>query len=179
MEHDELPRISIAFMRDWLYIRSKFAEAYVENTFKIAQANIRINGRDFDTLQPHEQDAEPFDETLDRQIWALASNRLQWHQKIAAQRRETPINLELTLQELFVENETLDAELNAEENDVSENLLDDPELNVDGQVVSQILAVTGELSQSLPSQQERSERSRLVEAEFKALKPWILRYAPI
>ncbi|KAJ7856380.1 hypothetical protein B0H14DRAFT_718137 [Mycena olivaceomarginata] len=53
-------------------------EQYVDQWSTIAQANIRINGRDFDSLQPHEQDAEPFDEALDRKIWALASSRLEW-----------------------------------------------------------------------------------------------------
>ncbi|KAJ7212268.1 hypothetical protein GGX14DRAFT_497875 [Mycena pura] len=201
MDHDEqLPRISLESMRVWLRIKSDFAREveaqangyakqhnlppqrriqflesaknYVEETFAIAQANIRINGRDFDSLQPHEQDAEPFDEALDRNIWALAGHRLEWHQKIATERREKPLKFEKTLKDLFKEHEALDAELNAEQPSLVD--LEDPkgsELNVDSTVADRILAVTGELSQSIPTQQERSERSRVVEAEIKALRP--------
>ncbi|KAJ7099553.1 hypothetical protein B0H15DRAFT_552193 [Mycena belliarum] len=199
--HDELPRISVGSMRVWLRIKSEFtravetkvdeyaaqnrlpeerrnamhreAQQYAEETFKRAQHNIRINGRDFDSLQPHEQDAEPFDEALDRRIWALASNRLEWHRKIAAERREAPIDMERTFQKLCDEHQTLDAELDELESD-GEDMSEDPDPApdlVDGELLGQILAVTGELSQTIPSQQERSERSRAVEAEFKALKP--------
>ncbi|KAJ7125140.1 hypothetical protein C8R44DRAFT_782415 [Mycena epipterygia] len=198
MDTHELPRISIGTMRVWLRIKSGFAKAvedkvdqhakehnlsadrrnamlvnaqqYVEKTFEIAQHNIRINGRDFDELQPHEQDAEPFDEALDRQIWALASNRLQLQTIIATERRNKPLEYESAHKELLREHEALDAELTATDSDIEEDA-DDSELDVDGEVFGQISAVTGELSQTIPSQQERSERSRLVEAEYKALKP--------
>ncbi|KAJ7686540.1 hypothetical protein B0H17DRAFT_985106 [Mycena rosella] len=197
--HDELPRISVGSMRVWLRIKSEFTRAvhakvdayaaqnslppdrrdamrraaheYAEATFGIAQHNIRINGRDFDSLQPHEQDAEPFDEALDRQIWALASNRLQWHTKIAEERRGTPVVLESTFHTLLHQHETLDAELAAQESDLEEPI-EGPEPDIiDADLLGQILAVTGELTQSIPSQRERSERSRAVEAEYKALKP--------
>ncbi|KAJ7935480.1 hypothetical protein B0H13DRAFT_2649624 [Mycena leptocephala] len=150
----------------------KSSQQYVEETFTIAQANIRINGRDYDSLQPHEQDAEPFDEALDRKIWALAGSRLEWHRKIAIERREKPLALENTLQELVKEHETLDTELETAQLSLPDMEDDEsPELDVDDAVMGQIFAVTGELTQSLPSQRERSERSRAVEAEYKALKP--------
>ncbi|KAJ6611274.1 hypothetical protein B0H10DRAFT_1809862 [Mycena sp. CBHHK59/15] len=197
--HEELPRISISSMHIWLRIKSEFTKAietkvdeyarqnslpanrrnamlrnsqqYIENTFKIAQHNIRINGRDFDSLNLTNK---PFDEALDRRIWSLASNRLQWHRKIAETRRETPIAHERMLQDLFREHENLDLDLSTTDSDPEENS-DSVDVNVDGElmrdVFGQISAVTGELSQTIPTQQERSERSRVVEAEYKALKP--------
>ncbi|KAF7346151.1 hypothetical protein MSAN_01841900 [Mycena sanguinolenta] len=200
MDHDELPRISLPNMRVWLRIKADFArevqnkvdeyakrrnlparrkeemlqqsQQYVDQWSTIAQANIRINGRDFDSLQPHEQDAEPFDEALDRKIWALAGSRLEWHRKIALERRNKPLSLEHTLQELVKEHETLDADWDMEEPSLADVEDDDGlQVNVDDAVMGQIFAVTGELTQSLPTQRERSERSRDVEAEFKALKP--------
>ncbi|KAJ6508968.1 hypothetical protein C8R45DRAFT_969446 [Mycena sanguinolenta] len=200
MDHDELPRISLPNMRVWLRIKADFAreirnkvdeyakhrnlsarrkeemlqqsQQYVDQWSTIAQANIRINGRDFDSLQPHEQDAEPFDEALDRKIWALAGSRLEWHRKIALERRNKPLSLEHTLQELVKEHETLDADWDMEEASLPDVDDDDGlQVNVDDAVMGQIFAVTGELTQSLPTQRERSERSREVEAEFKALKP--------
>ncbi|KAJ7223958.1 hypothetical protein C8J57DRAFT_1391069 [Mycena rebaudengoi] len=196
--HEEVPRIAIPSMQVWLGIKSRYtstvevevekyarqnklsadhnallleARALAEKTFEIAQHNIRINGRDFDSLQPHEQDAEPFDEALDRQIWSLASTRLQWHRKIAEQRRDTPVAFERSLQDLFSEHEKLDLEdLDSPDSDVEMNS-SASEIDVDGEVFGQITAATSELRQTIPSQHERSERSRNVEAEFKALKP--------
>ncbi|KAJ7645513.1 hypothetical protein DFH06DRAFT_1300954 [Mycena polygramma] len=198
MDHD-VPRISISSMRVWLRIKSEFtrevqkkvdlhskqhnfsprrrddmlkgAQQYVDETFKVAQSNIRINGRDYESLQAHEQDAEPFDEALDRKIWALASSRLEWHRKIAIERREKPLILEDTLHELVKEHETLDVELEEEPPLPDAEVDDSPRLEVDQSVIGQIFAVAGELSQTLPNQRERSERSKAVEAEFKALKP--------
>ncbi|KAJ7366704.1 hypothetical protein DFH08DRAFT_835209 [Mycena albidolilacea] len=197
MDHDELPRISLPSMRVWLRIKADFAQQvhakaeqhakylpparreqllqaaqqYVDQWSTIAQANIRINGRDFDSLQPHEQDAEPFDEALDRKIWALAGSRLEWHRKIAQERREKPISLEHTLQELVKEHESLDADLDMEEPSLPDEDDDGLQVDVDDAVMGQIFAVAGELAQILPTQRERSERSRAVEAEYKALKP--------
>ncbi|KAJ7772098.1 hypothetical protein DFH07DRAFT_803703 [Mycena maculata] len=195
----EVPRISIPSMRVWLRIKSQFAreieakiqkfakernlpearkdemlkagEGFVEETFKICQHNIRINGRDFDSLQPHEQDAEPFDEALDRRVWSLADNRLKWHVKIASERRETPLVIEEKLQKLSSQYDVLETEPIATPTDSDEDMSDGPELDLDGQVFGEIQAVAGELGQSIPSQQERSERSRAVEAEYKGLRP--------
>ncbi|KAJ7287306.1 hypothetical protein C8J57DRAFT_582209 [Mycena rebaudengoi] len=197
-DHDhELPRISIPSMQVWLGVKSQYgkameaevekyarennlstaqrnatleeARALCEKTFEIAQHNIRVNGRDFDSLQSHEQDAEPFDEALDRQIWSLASTRLQWHRKIAELRRETPVAVERSLQELFTDYEKLDREeLDASDSDLEENS-EGSEINVDGEVFGQITAATSELRQTIPSQHERSERSRTVEPSLKRL----------
>ncbi|KAJ7899553.1 hypothetical protein B0H14DRAFT_2673660, partial [Mycena olivaceomarginata] len=185
MDHEH-PRISLPNMRVWLRIKADFArevthkvdeyakqhnlspprrdellrqsQQYVDQWSTIAQANIRINGRDFDSLQPHEQDAEPFDEALDRKIWALASSRLEWHRKIAIERREKPISLEHTLQKLVKEHESLDADANADIESDEPSLLDDEDLrvDVDVEVMGQISAVTGKLTQSLSTQRERS-----------------------
>ncbi|KAF7365370.1 hypothetical protein MVEN_00409300 [Mycena venus] len=199
-DHDELPRISVPSMRVWLRIKAEYAkqaqdrideyvkhrklpshrrdellresQQYVDKVFAISQSNIRINGRDFDSLQPHEQDAEPFDEALDRKIWALAGSRLEWHRRIALERREKPPALENTLQELVKEHESLDVDLDAEEPSLPD-MEDDESLqfDVDDSVKSHIFAITNELTQNLPNQRERSEQSRAVEAEYKALKP--------
>ncbi|KAJ7794499.1 hypothetical protein B0H14DRAFT_2923002 [Mycena olivaceomarginata] len=200
MDHEH-PRISLPNMRVWLRIKADFArevthkvdeyakqhnlspprrdellhqsQQYVDQWSTIAQANIRINGRgDFDSLQPHEQDAEPFDEALDRKIWALASSRLEWHRKIAIERRDKPISLEHTLQKLAKEHESLDANANADIESDEPSLLDDEDLRVDvDALVLHTWSFSTHLPQSLSTQRERSERSRAVEAEYKALNP--------
>ncbi|KAJ7647736.1 hypothetical protein FB45DRAFT_894295 [Roridomyces roridus] len=196
MDTQQLPRIEIPSMRVWLRLKSDFAQKtrdtllqdakrrnlseaqtavmlnhgqeFVDRTFTIAQHNIRINGRDYDTLQLHEQDAEPFDEVLDRRVWALADSRLKLHSQIAGQRRETPSELAKDLQPLLDEWGGLDAEdVTPDEDDDMDS---EPQFPLDGEVVAQLHAVVGELGQGIPGQHARSERSRAVEAEYKALK---------
>jgi hypothetical protein len=129
---------------------------------------------------------------------------LEWHRKIAIERREKPISLEHTLQKLVKEHESLDADANADVESDEPSLLDDEDLRVDvdgelyrtraslnsfGQLrlwaryppslgnsprsalVLHTWSFSTHLPQSLSTQRERSERSRAVEAEYKALNP--------
>ncbi|KAJ7069923.1 hypothetical protein C8F01DRAFT_1048962 [Mycena amicta] len=146
---------------------------YTNEIFRIAQANIRVNGRDYDSLQPHEQDAEPFDEALDRQIWALAGTRLEWFHKIASERREKPTQIAAALAADLKEQAVLEEQCMAQLPSFAEDEDMDPSpiLHIDDSVTREILAVSRELTQTIPAQQERAERARRVEAEIKALRP--------
>jgi hypothetical protein len=42
---------------------------------------------------------EPFDEALDRHIWSLSDQRLQWDRTIADKRRNTPVQIEKQLKD--------------------------------------------------------------------------------
>ncbi|KAF7314172.1 hypothetical protein MKEN_00889400 [Mycena kentingensis (nom. inval.)] len=195
---DDTPRISIDTMRAWIRIKQTIqheieqqtrsyatqnnlqpdsllisAQQFTEQLFKIAQANIRVNGRDYDSLQPHEQDAEPFDEALDRQIWAIAGTRLEWHTKLGTERRDIPPQIADRLQAGFRKEQERDE---AWEEGIAEGMDEDdggdgPMLDLDKSVTREILAVAGELAQTLPAQHERAQRSERVEAEIKALRP--------
>lgn len=46
-------------------------------------------------------DVEPFDEALDRHIWSLADNRLNWHTNIAAARRTKPMAISSAIRDSF------------------------------------------------------------------------------
>ncbi len=46
-------------------------------------------------------DVEPFDEALDRHIWSLADNRLNWHTNIAAARRTKPTAISTVIRDVF------------------------------------------------------------------------------
>ncbi|KAJ7855881.1 hypothetical protein B0H14DRAFT_2753708 [Mycena olivaceomarginata] len=197
MDHDELPRISLPSMRVWLRIKADFAQQvharaeqhakylpparreqllkaaqqYVDQWSTIARPIFASTGATLTPSNRTSKTRKPFDEALDRKIWALAGSRLEWHRKIAQERREKPISLEHTLQELVKEHESLDADLDMEEPSLPDEDDDGLQVDVDDAVMGQIFAVAGELAQSLPTQQERSERSRAVEAEYRALKP--------
>ena len=87
----------------------------------MSKANLRINGRNFEELNAEEQGAlhlcppassfaenqfhalgsiEPFDEGLDRHIWSLSDQSLQWDGEIARKRREKPVEVERLMREL-------------------------------------------------------------------------------
>ncbi|KAF7299130.1 hypothetical protein MIND_00861500 [Mycena indigotica] len=200
IDDDQLrPRISIDAMRAWIRIKTDIqreieqeareyatqhnlppdsflqsATIYANEVFKIAQSNIRVGGRDYDTLQPHEQDAEPFDEVLDRQIWALAGTRLEWLYKISSDRREEPGKLADRLLAHFREADAIEAQWEAEMPsfmDEDEDMDTGPVLNIDASLGQEIMSVSNELGQTLPAQQERAKRARRVEADIKAIQP--------
>lgn len=102
--------------------------------------NLRINGRSFEELNADEQSTpslppsplpsslspaletdaprtdgiEPFDEGLDRHIWALADQRLQWDGEIARKRREKPAEVHRLLRELLATQRAADEQEAAE-----------------------------------------------------------------
>nr|GAT58770.1 predicted protein [Mycena chlorophos] len=150
------------------------AHIYATELFNIAQSNIRLNGRDYDSLQPHEQDAEPFDEALDRQIWALSGTRQEWFDKIASDRRDKPSEIAANLAAHFKEADAIEHEWATQMPsyiDEDEDMDPSPILQIDDAVTREILAVSNELTQTIPAQQERAERAKRVEAEIKSLRP--------
>src|SRR5689334_8741289 len=54
---------------------------------------------------------DPFDESLDRRIWSLADTRLQWHKRIAENRRTVPTEIRDTLASLLAAHQDLDSTL--------------------------------------------------------------------
>lgn len=57
---------------------------------------------------------EPFDEGLDRHIWSLSDQRLQWDGEIARKRREKPAEVQRLMQELLETQRAVD-DMEAEE----------------------------------------------------------------
>ena len=53
----------------------------------MAKPNLRVNGFDYET---YVSKTEPFDEALDRKVWAVESERVQWEATLAELRRKTP-----------------------------------------------------------------------------------------
>lgn len=53
---------------------------------------------------------EPFDEGLDRHIWSLSDQSLQWDGEIARKRREKPVEVERLMRELVEAQKAVDEE---------------------------------------------------------------------
>ncbi|KAJ3901034.1 hypothetical protein F5879DRAFT_363997 [Lentinula edodes] len=188
-------RVSIETMSDWSHIKANCAQAaktslakelvlaglsessalsqhldqFIQNTFRLAQPNLRVNGQSFD--ERVEDDIEPFDEALDRHVWSLHDQRLGLHKTIATSRRTEPWKIEKTLLGSLEQNHKLDG-LESEFNDSQENLT----MDIDGiedlqpEVEDALLQTTAwaqELSQSIPNQTERTARLQNVTTELK------------
>lgn len=52
-------------------------------------------------IQPTE--TEPFDEALDRRIWSLSVEKMQWDKELAERRREVPVQMESLLEDILAQ----------------------------------------------------------------------------
>ena len=118
-----------------------------------------------------------FDEGLDRHIWALSDQSLQWDDALARKRREKPGEVRRLVGELLnTQRATDEAEaaewdaLKLDVEDQAENEMADEDVAETEEAVRRAYAVADELGQSVPRQAERAERLRSVTAEVKALR---------
>ncbi|KAF6764936.1 hypothetical protein DFP72DRAFT_869609 [Ephemerocybe angulata] len=199
---EEFPKISFDKIEDWNQVASsckreatkiaanqveeaglgserdlvlKHMEKFVDQALESMQPNLRVNGHSFGSLPDHlsTHDMETFDEALDRRIWSLADTRLQWHKRIAENRRTVPGAIRDTVAQLLEQHDALDNDkdiLSAKEVDdgFEEHDFETEELS---EAVRKNTAFAEELAQTIPMQQGRSERVKVVSAEIKALRP--------
>lgn len=199
---EDQPRVSLGTVRDWRRLKANYSQnalthleevvassnlgnekdaliaymnQFVDQTFKMAQPNLRVNGQNYETLDQSEHNIEPFDESLDRRIWSLADTRLQWHKKIAETRRKVPIDIENSLTTVFKEDRATAAEelaIEEEEYLAEQEVADEPLPNYPEveEGFQKILALGEQLDQGIKTQDERITRSRDVAREIKELK---------
>lgn len=103
----------------------------------MAQANLRVNGHNFDSIDVAGQgelvhplsahfanshtDMEAFDEALDRRIWSLADTRLQWHKRMAKTRREVPKEIRSRLSDLLNKSQAQDLDISQANDTLSDD----------------------------------------------------------
>lgn len=199
---EDQPRVSLGTVQDWRRLKANYSQnalthleevvassnlgnekdaliaymnQFVDQTFKMAQPNLRVNGQNYETLDQSEHNIEPFDESLDRRIWSLADTRLQWHKKIAETRRKVPIDIENSLTTVFKEDRATAAEelaIEEEEYLAEQEVADEPLPNYPEveEGFQKILALGEQLDQGIKTQDERITRSRDVAREIKELK---------
>jgi len=150
-------------------------EQFVEQTFNLAQPNLRVNGQNFESLDENGREMELFDETLDRRIWSLADTRLQWQKRIAETRRTVPAETESTIKTLLEHHREVDmaslhplSEEPREETDMEAEF--DRQRRIE-QTLQKTSALTNELDQTTLQQRERGDRVKAVALEVKSLKP--------
>jgi len=116
-----LPSVRLQYFPDLLYILQ-----FIEDTFALAQPNLRVNGRNFEDLDDNEeggrfptvhqtasqslQEMECFDEVLDREVWCLSDQRLKSDSGIADKRRDKPKQIESAFRDYLRSQEQLETE---------------------------------------------------------------------
>jgi len=153
---EEVQRVSIDTVSDWKRIRSNFSSAafdaldeiletsdssidkdtllphidqFIQRTFEIARANVRVNGRNLDEIPEAEEDSETFDEGLDRRIWSLSEQCMQWDVDVSKKRRERPLEVERLMKDLLSRSNEDEAMEEDTEVDINEGALIPPHLD--------------------------------------------------
>ncbi|KAF7777439.1 hypothetical protein Agabi119p4_3511 [Agaricus bisporus var. burnettii] len=201
MEREELLRISVGSLADWEHIKNDLrADAlalfrdtldsedvqpsertavladfnnFLDDTFSMAEPNLRVNGHNFEKMNNTGQDMEAFDEALDRRIWSLADTRLQWHKRTTRMRREAPEEIQARL------SSHLDRLVKAYHQPIpdmpdQEDEVPDRQSPVVSTEVAEEFhktsAVVRELGQGMPSQQQRVSLAEKATGELKSMK---------
>ncbi|TFK72584.1 hypothetical protein BDN72DRAFT_928110 [Pluteus cervinus] len=137
MEREDFPRVSLESITDWDRVRVNYQRAvvaqvdalvqqnhlggekealmahllqYVDSALSMAQPNLRINGQRLDSYDNNGPNTEPFDEALDRHIWALAENRLKSQKQHAEDRRTVPGQTQANIAQIIEQAQLADAE---------------------------------------------------------------------
>ncbi|KAI0057094.1 hypothetical protein BV25DRAFT_1863798 [Artomyces pyxidatus] len=198
----EYPRISVESRQDWQRVKANFAQAvyasfderlaaagltasraslapyvqkFIDETFEKAKPNVRVNGQNLEELEElnGDPDVEPFDEPLDKEIWSLSDQRLQWDREVGNERRTKPQEVATLLENMFAAQRA--ADLEEADDDIDED--EHAESDVDGETLAeaentfgQLASLAESLHQTVQTQQERTTRLKVVEKEIKALK---------
>lgn len=197
-----MERISVDSLQDWIRVKNNYSSAatnainsaignhdlhdereailahfshFMDSTFSITQANLRVNGHSFDSIDVASQDVEAFDEALDRRIWGLADTRLQWHKRMAKIRREVPSEIQTRMSSLFAKGQEQDhiiSQLSEDDTVEGEEPLEESIL-VPSEIVEEFhmtSVITQELDQNMPTQQERVPRTEKATYQLKSLR---------
>lgn len=191
---EDVQRVSVETINDWKRIKSGFSAAafaaldqvletcgdsvdknaliphidqFIQKTFEIARANVRVNGRNLDEVPEAEEDSETFDEGLDRRIWSLSEQCMQWDVDISKKRRERPLEVERLMSDLLSrldEDEPVEEETDLE---VMEEALIPPHLD---DLATKTNDTCEELHHVVPIQSQRFETLLNTQNELRKSK---------
>ncbi|KZO97724.1 hypothetical protein CALVIDRAFT_496881 [Calocera viscosa TUFC12733] len=183
---DDLERIQADFTRQMLAVfEQKLAAsglgaeeeaikahlmAWRDRTFEIAKPNLRINGVNYEDHNQEVDETEPFDEALDRQIWANHDEKLIWDKTIADSRRVKPVQIQKMMEDLLVRQRVEeDVEPEAEDEEMDESLTM-PNLEEVDKTHVQTLAHLDEFPKKVPVLLEKVANITRVEEDMKRLE---------
>ncbi|VDB88626.1 unnamed protein product [Peniophora sp. CBMAI 1063] len=195
------PRVSVDTLSDWRQIKTNVSEFamsilesrlgddadektvremraaiqdFLDGSYSLAEKNIRANGHNLDELDPSKEDDEPFDEALDKKIWALHTERITRDLDLAKKRRARPREIEGMVSDMLRQRRVAaekDHDLDEEDDWVPEdNALDERSLKEAAKSISKSSALAEELQTSVAKERERMERALSVEKDLKSRK---------
>ncbi|KAH8830066.1 hypothetical protein DL96DRAFT_915283 [Flagelloscypha sp. PMI_526] len=158
----------------------------LDEAVKKLRPNLRVNGRDLDDFMDDDSELalqdgiQAYDMALSTKVEALSNEKLEWQRKVALMRREAPLEIQAQFEKLFEEERALALEeaeleielLGLERQDIEETMDPDPEWVASAaHKLRQVSALSTQLAQDIPTQEERSREAAAATIEVKGLKP--------
>ncbi|WWC72060.1 uncharacterized protein I206_106020 [Kwoniella pini CBS 10737] len=144
-----------------------------DKMFEMSKYNIQVNGQKY---EDYLEATEGFDETLDRTIWGLQTERVQWETKMADKRKTLPesiFSVEEDLQMRRTHSEWYpDEEDEKEEEQSLQKQIPPPERHEEVKdTFKTVIDNLAEVAKSAPIQLQRAQRAQTVREEISSLPP--------
>ncbi|CAK9783291.1 hypothetical protein CC85DRAFT_282035 [Cutaneotrichosporon oleaginosum] len=208
-EQDQVPRITVERQVEWLRVQENANAALSQSLedrlstlppiearrlrpkleaelnairdrmWEMAKPNLRVNGFNY---EEYVETTEPFDEALDRTLWSLNSERVNWVGKVNNKRRTIPDQTAGVLEDMEVRRDGLTWAPSKEQEAELKQALEDAQKEVRtedyppppryGEVVDtfhKVIENLSELVETAPKQLERAERVHQVRDEISRL----------
>jgi len=142
-----------------------------DRTFQAAKLNLRVNGQNFEDYLEEEDETEPFDEALDRRIWSLSVEKMQWDKELAERRREVPIQIESLLEDMLAQAGT-EAEDPSYSEEQDSTIMDEARLPREAEVLDlckRVMGVHEDVQKKASSLREKHNREITITEDIKNL----------
>jgi len=139
-----------------------------EEMFKMVNPNLRVNGHNYEDFVDA---TEPFDEALDRRIYGLHTERLQWNTDIAARRKTVPADVRRLEESLERRKVAMEYDPDLDEEDVvsrpkAEDIPAPPRHAEVKETFATVVSNFSELAATAPAQLKRAQRAQSVREEI-------------
>ncbi|THH19649.1 hypothetical protein EW146_g1555 [Bondarzewia mesenterica] len=145
----------------------------IDSTSGKARPNVRVNGQILEELNGDREEAEIFDEALDRHIWSLSNHHLISNREMAMKCRTRPQEVVTLLKDLLQHQH---AEEDIIEDSVEDDMMvtgddiDDERLAEMERTFQEVCAISEGLHQKAQTQLEQSKQLQSADKEIRALK---------
>ncbi|EJU05199.1 hypothetical protein DACRYDRAFT_13299 [Dacryopinax primogenitus] len=143
--------------------------AWRDRTFEIAKPNLRVNGINYEDHTKEADETEPFDEALDRQIWANHDEKLIWDKTLADSRRVKPVQIQKLVEDLLVRQRVEEEILDQDEEDMEADLTL-PDVGEMEKAHRETLAYFGDFQKKVPELLEKVSNITRVEEDMQRLE---------
>ncbi|WRT70181.1 uncharacterized protein IL334_007175 [Kwoniella shivajii] len=141
-----------------------------ERMFEMSRYNLQVNGQNY---EDYVEATEGFDETLDRTIWSLQTERVRWETDMAEKRKRLPEAMYRVEEDLEIRR--VDAEWypdeEEDEKDLEKEIPPPPRHEEVKETFKVVIDNLAEVAKSAPIQLQRAQRAQTVREEIASLPP--------